>query len=669
MSTFKFDFFDNTEKTLAEDASAPTESTRVAEQFGEAIVSIGTDLTGFGAATTKTVFKKGEIVHINWTKSTAHVLFVHRISDGAVGDLPPAHVQLLQTHKDIETKSLFQSETTPLVVHHDAIWNSANKIAKQPSLSMAPLILEPGLDSLAWPLSTKEFLDSVYQKKVWVCHAASHRLESLRNDFCNFNPYELIHNSSRVVVWMKDKKSGRMQYLDAPPEVATACYSAGHSLYFNPPVEIQRKYISELANDLGLDFGATLGCADEEECFGGDIEVFAVSGKHVTPWHWDAQENFTVQLTGTKRWSVRAADIPHVLTNLHPSSSNQNGKREDMKVHRTCTNNEITQPIEGYWGPEHGVYTFLLRPGSVMYLPAGIWHRVEAEDEEGSLSINFSMGGARWADFFQRRVATLLWKDPRWRERIHVKSPSAAREHLRQLLQTLPGLLSNVTPEDLLPDGIFGANTASRVVEVEGDMGKYASEGNGSENISGTKRARDNATSGDVLAEGGDMDAHQRASAIEAGYEQGSELRITKESRFTRSRLVVLVIDNEWMPKHKKDTDGTLDVKKGISSNPLALVNCSDVFQVFLHSGFGSAGGEGTFRSDFSVTVRLPTEVIEVVRYLVNVHAGEEVSVAQILSKYASNEGISAGNQDALPDLLLRLLRVLCHNGYLLIKK
>lgn len=76
-----------------------------------------------------------------------------------------------------------------------------------------------------------------------------------------------------------------MQYLDSPPpEVALACYKAGHSLYFNPDIDFQRKWISALAQDLGYGFGATL-----DGGIGGDVEVFAVAGRHVTPWHFDAQ--------------------------------------------------------------------------------------------------------------------------------------------------------------------------------------------------------------------------------------------------------------------------------------------------------------------------------------------------------------------------------------------
>lgn len=76
---------------------------------------------------------------------------------------------------------------------------------------------------------------------------------------------------------MRDKGSGRMQYLESSPETALACYAAGHSLYFNPPLEVQRKWLLPLCLDLGLGpFGATA-----DGGIGGDIEVFA--GELIVP--------------------------------------------------------------------------------------------------------------------------------------------------------------------------------------------------------------------------------------------------------------------------------------------------------------------------------------------------------------------------------------------------
>ena len=55
-------------------------------------------------------------------------------------------------------------------------------------------------------------------------------------------------------------------------------------------------------------------------------------GRHATPWHWDAQENFTLQLRGTKRWRLARSGVTAPLTNWHPHSASN--VEEDYAVLR-----------------------------------------------------------------------------------------------------------------------------------------------------------------------------------------------------------------------------------------------------------------------------------------------------------------------------------------------
>ena len=52
----------------------------------------------------------------------------------------------------------------------------------------------------------------------------------------------------------------------------------------------------------------------------------------------------------------------------------------------------------------------LLEPGSVLYFPAGVWHRVECEED--SVSINISLVSSNWADLISDSIKTLLWVLP-----------------------------------------------------------------------------------------------------------------------------------------------------------------------------------------------------------------------------------------------------------------
>lgn len=191
---------------------------------------------------------------------------------------------------------------------------------------------------------------------------------------------------------------------------------------------------------------------------------FAVNGQHESPWHFDGQENFTIQLAGTKKWSLCASGFQNPITNYHPSSIDQRTKQNDYKAHRMYTSaplppNDLDKRCE----------TVILRPGSVLYAPAGMWHKVESI-EDGSLSINMSMDGMRWVDLLMSRLAPLLWGKPRWRERIHV------RHGYDQVISELTGILTSLKDDigqlqarDLIPPSLVHASREA-VLNVENEQ-------------------------------------------------------------------------------------------------------------------------------------------------------------------------------------------------------
>ena len=48
-----------------------------------------------------------------------------------------------------------------------------------------------------------------------------------------------------------------------------------------------------------------------------------------------------------------------------------------------------------------------LQPGPVLYVPAGMWHRVQCDDD--SISINVSLMGASWADLVADALRQRQW--------------------------------------------------------------------------------------------------------------------------------------------------------------------------------------------------------------------------------------------------------------------
>eukprot|EP00808_Paulinella_micropora_P014405 g23420.t1 len=322
----------------------------------------------------------------------------------------------------------------------------------RPHLSPVPLLLEPGLDSIAWPLSPSAFTETVFKRcRALVVLGTGQRLSELRKDFLGLDIQKLLESASRIVVWMKTLK-GQMQFIEASPVVALSCYKAGHSLYFNPSSELQERFISAITSDLGLDFG-TLG-------ENGDVELFAVSGSHDTPWHFDAQDNFTIQLRGVKRWSILPPPegLEHPITNLHPQNSDQAQLLKDrVKLSMCCPCRPVPPPP----GPEHTAAaranSVLLRPGSVLFVPAGSWHRVEAvDDAEGSLSVNLSLHPARWLDVLLSRLAPWLWscQQGRWREFVHAGTREQMLAQLDELLKGMSKEIGKLRAADFLASAL-----------------------------------------------------------------------------------------------------------------------------------------------------------------------------------------------------------------------
>ncbi|GAB5036456.1 Hypothetical protein NocV09_04000110 [Nannochloropsis oceanica] len=271
-----------------------------------------------------------------------------------------------------------------------------------------------------------------------------------------------------------------MQYLDnAPASVALACHRAGHSLYFNPPPSLQHPYIHSLCLALGLlpllpSPGGPAGPAGRE----GDMEIFAVRPPHHTPAHWDSQHNFTIQIRGRKQWVVSKSGLSEPLSNHHPSSSNHRAKEQDLALHIACgypqdrllpphlshgdvcgrarqaQNHPLPRSLPSFAPPSSSSSSFVLRPGAVMYLPAGWWHAVtalsdeedgeeveeeegeggEEEEEEDCLSVNMSLDPCRWRDLMTGSMGPLLWgggaggEDQGWRERAQVVGIEGGRE-------------------------------------------------------------------------------------------------------------------------------------------------------------------------------------------------------------------------------------------------
>lgn len=235
------------------------------------------------------------------------------------------------------------------------------------------------------------------------------------------------------------------------PAAALTCYRAGASLYFRAPEELSELLVTALSQQLGMSFGAIYPDGAPRS----EVETFASRAGHVTDWHFDFMHNFTLQLRGVKRWRLKPSGVQHPVRGCTPMWSQADATTRDA-AEAQAKNHAQHAAERGAFDvapdAEHfhtGWEEVLLRPGSVLYVPAGMWHRVECEED--SLSINVSLMGMSWADMIGGAVAQRLRAHAAARQPVAFHSLAEGRAQLAEALAILRDEAAALTPADLLP--------------------------------------------------------------------------------------------------------------------------------------------------------------------------------------------------------------------------
>ena len=149
---------------------------------------------------------------------------------------------------------------------------------------------------------------------------------------------------------------------------------------------------------------------------------FTPAGGGAVP-HFDKNENFTIQLTGAKRWQV--GETPMV-----PATP-------DSYTLGSSTITPLLAPLlaEAQRPPER---TVDLEPGTLLYVPRGTVHHTGAG--EPSWSLNLSYCPATWLDLLQTGLRERLAASPRWRGTV----TGAGGDPAAQDANRLPELLAEL---------------------------------------------------------------------------------------------------------------------------------------------------------------------------------------------------------------------------------
>jgi hypothetical protein len=327
------------------------------------------------------------------------------------------------------------------------------------------------LEAFVQPLNIQDFKNFFFRKRAFAnTNGSRDRVRGMVQKYLSNLDLETIleesasvdsengGNDAGIFVWTRDGSTGKIQSISVEPKAAAICFNAqgsGAALYFRSPQKMANEVAKGFAMALGMDFTSLYSNGDVKP----EIEMFVSHKGHYTDWHTDFQENFTIQLKGSKKWKVAKGAVINPLRGCTPHYfDNEAVKETQMKAHCSCSaESEIKLPKE--WEE------VVLGEGDVLYHPAGLWHAVETLEE--SVSMNISLIGTSWADMLSDGVRQLLWREERTRGVITFDQASngkididAARNQAALALDRLKEIVNKMTPEDLLPGAIFKLSTS-----------------------------------------------------------------------------------------------------------------------------------------------------------------------------------------------------------------
>ena len=308
-------------------------------------------------------------------------------------------------------------------------------------------------ETLVYPVTKDDFLRTYFRRKALHLrqgHGSDRHKDLIENHLQDLDPSFLLHETSseNVFVWVvpnandDDSKatSSKIHSLEfADPQQAVLLHAAGHATYCRAPPSVEQPMVANMLHGTGLGCGQYDPSGTGRATLGrGEVEIFMGTASHTTQWHYDFQENFTIQLSGSKRWTLQESTVRYPLRGCTPHYADADVVESQLKAAHLGTDRFVFgQPQEGInaVGPTRQV---LLTAGDVLYFPAGMWHKVETV--EPGVSLNVSLMATNYGTIVCQALQHLLLKQDKWRETIVGEN---VLDNLTGLLQELPNIVSD----------------------------------------------------------------------------------------------------------------------------------------------------------------------------------------------------------------------------------
>jgi len=294
------------------------------------------------------------------------------------------------------------------------------------------------LGDLIAPLPVADFLGQFWQKRHFHAAGAQPLLDKLRAILGRFDVRHLLTLSTETTAFgYVDGRTDRRDHVTL--EQALHLYDRDFTLYLTPGQSVPLAEIAaRVAREAGI---STLS----SRC-----SVFASRTSGGLQNHFDNNENFTVQLAGTKVWTL----WPNTVV--------------DKPIHSYRRNEPLVVPDSGMYidararfadlGPGEEV---VMSPGAILYHPRGSWHTTRASSE--SISLNICLEPMTWYDVLFGSMSARLMSSAALRTIVPAVPTTNELGELAHRIRGAVGAaqkaLAELTPEDaaeacLAPPGL-----------------------------------------------------------------------------------------------------------------------------------------------------------------------------------------------------------------------
>ncbi len=271
--------------------------------------------------------------------------------------------------------------------------------------------MKPGLAALIHPHPIAELVGHMERSEPFVVHGLCDSVaELLAIPMLSSLETLLATWPEQVDVHLPDL-ADEASSITVPPLEARAKFDASMALLFN---EVHR-YLPELVPWLdGIRADLDLSALTQQRSL-----VYATPAGSGTAAHFDQNVNFVLHLHGTKTWFLAPND--HVE---RPLTRHTIGSPLDPELQSYAT---LPMPDAM---PE-GRIEIVLEPGSLLFVPRGVWHSTHATTD--ALSLNFTFSAPTWLDLFTAAIRGRLALSPAWRETAAPHSDATFEALLREL--------------------------------------------------------------------------------------------------------------------------------------------------------------------------------------------------------------------------------------------